>query len=291
MAPSFPRPAGLASARALPALLPAALGAIAIVALSPPSAASSMPGPLHAIGPDAERAFGGWQFLYLGAAVAETAAMAPTGGDHAVRVAVQTHLRAPAWGDGAYYAGYILPALLPLGLYVEGLLAEDRGAAGAGSAALQALAMTELATLALKVGTGRPYPTHGGDPASPDRLSHPEYAYEFDPFGFAGRYAWPSGHTSAAVSVAAALTAYTDGSIAVAAVSYPIAFGIGFGMIVGDRHWTSDVLAGALLGQGIGWSVGDSFRHRTREGPAGARLRLLPLLGATTQGCALVGEL
>src|SRR5579864_9460322 len=128
MSPSFPRPAGLAPARALRAMLPAALGAIAIVAFSPTSvAASPMPGPLDAIGPDAERAFGGWQFLYLGAAVAETAAMAPTGGDHAVRVAVQTHLRAPAWGDGAYYAGYILPALLPLGLYVEGLLAEDRG--------------------------------------------------------------------------------------------------------------------------------------------------------------------
>jgi membrane-associated phospholipid phosphatase len=237
-------------------------------------------------------AFGGWQFLYLAGAVAATAVMSPTGADQSIRVGVQRHLRVPAWGDTAYYGGYILPVVVPLSLYVGGLVARDDRTAGAGSAAIQALALTEVVTVVLKVGTGRPFPLHGGDPDSAERLNHPEYAHEFAPFGFAGRYAWPSGHTSAAVSIAAALTAYYDDYV-VGLIAYPVAGAIAFGMLTGDHHWSSDVVSGALLGQGLGWSVGRSFgaRARGRARNGHDRVQLLPLVTPGVQGLLFAGTL
>jgi len=248
-----------------------------------------MPSPIDSIGSDAARAFSGWNLAYYGGAIVATAALAESGADHAIRVGVQEHLSAPAWGDAAYYGGYVLPVLIAPGIYVTGLLTERRSMTGAGAAATQALAFTVVTTVVLKVATGRPFPNHGNDPSAPDRLEHPEYAREFVPFGFAGRYAWPSGHTSAAVSIAASLSAYTR-DLTVSLVAYPIAAAIGLGMIVGDHHWTSDVVAGALIGQAIGWSVGDSFRRRA-DLDAPPQIQLVPLLTPSIQGCAVVGIL
>lgn len=253
--------------------------------------ADSLPTPVDGIGDDTVSAFTGTRLIYYAAAVASTAALSPTGGDHAVRVAVQENLHAPFWGDAAYYAGYTLPIAVPLGLYLTGIATQHRSIAGAGSAALQALGLTFVTTVVLKVGTGRPFPLHGGDPNDPHRLDHPEYAREFVPFGFAGRYSWPSGHTSASISVAAALSAYSSDSLVVPLVSYSVAAGIGIGMVVGDRHFTSDVIAGALIGQAIGWSVGSAFRDREdRHAPPSAMVGVVPLLG-NVRGCAIVGTL
>lgn len=247
-----------------------------------------MPSPLDAVGADALRAVGGWQWLYLAGAVGATAAMSPSGADHAIRVGIQEHARVPAWGDAAYYGGYVLPVVVPVSIYVAGLVADDHDVAGAGSAAIQALAFTELLTVVFKVGTGRPFPTHGGDPDAPDRLEHPEYAHEWKPFSFGGRYAWPSGHTAAAVSVAAALTAYSDNPWLVGSIAYPVAGAVAFGMLTGDHHWASDVVAGALIAQGIGWSVGKSFAARARPSFA-ERVSVVPVVASGLQGVAVIG--
>lgn len=251
---------------------------------------TAMPSPLDAVGDDALRAVSGWQWLYLAGAVVATAAMSPSGADHAIRVGIQEHARVPAWGDAAYYGGYVLPVVVPASIYVAGLVARDHDIAGAGSAAIQALAFTELVTVVLKVGTGRPFPTHGGDPNAPDRLEHPEYAREWTPFAFAGRYAWPSGHTAAAVSVAAALTAYSDNPWLVGSIAYPVAGAIAFGMLTGDHHWASDVVAGGLIAQGIGWSVGKSFAARVRPSSSLAdRVSVVPVISSEVHGVAVIG--
>jgi membrane-associated phospholipid phosphatase len=272
-----------------PVALCSVASAAFVALLAAGTSAEPMPSPIDALGADAARAAGGWQWVYLGGAAVATLVLSPTGADHSLRVGVQRHLGAPAYGDAAYYGGYVLPVVVPLSLYVTGLVGDDRSFAGAGSAALQALAFTEVVTVVLKVGTGRPFPLHGGDPHAPDRLEHPEYAHEFSPFRFAGRYAWPSGHTSAAISVAAALTAYSRGSWVVPAVAYPIAAAIGFGMIVGDRHWGSDLVAGALIGQGIGWSVGESFADRRAPTSERATVHLVPLLAGDARGLGVAG--
>jgi membrane-associated phospholipid phosphatase len=263
--------------------------AVLAVLLCGPARAGDTPSPVDSLGDDTVRAFTGPSLLWFGGAVLGTAALSPTGGDHAVRVALIRHVDAPFYGDAAYYGGYVLPVIVAPGIYLSGLVAKDSALAGAGSAATQALALTVVTTVVLKVGTGRPFPMHGGDPRAPDRLDHPGYAREWVPFGFGGRYAWPSGHTSSAISIADALTAYTHDPV-VAAVSYPVSLGIGFGMMVGDHHWTSDVVAGALIGQAIGFSVGTSFRER-RGGEKSAKdgqIRLIPLLSGV-RGCAVVG--
>jgi len=229
-----------------------------------------MPAPLDGLGADLVDTFTGINLVWYGGAFLATGVMAFGGADHAIRVGVQRSLRSPAYADAAYSSGYALPALAAPAVYLVGLAIHDPVTAGAGSAALQGLAMTLVATGVLKIATGRTYPLNGGDPGAADRLEHPEYARQFRPFHAAWPFpSWPSGHTSATVSIAAALTAYYPDRIWIPFVGYPIAAAIGFGMVVRDSHWASDVVGGALVGQAIGYSVGRAFRKRVRGVGAG----------------------
>jgi membrane-associated phospholipid phosphatase len=246
------------------------------------------PTPFDRLGWDTLDAFSGTNLFFHAGAFAATGVMAFGGADQAIRLFAQRDIPSRAYGDASYYAGYILPLLVAPGIYVIGLVAPNRTVAGAGAAATQALAVTILTTGFLKWATGRPFPNHGGDPRDPDRLTHDEYAREFafQPFVLDRGYAWPSGHTSSTITIAAALTAYYPETWWVPAIGYPIALGIGCGMIVGDHHWASDVVAGALMGHAIGYSIGRNFRRMYREGerPASARapsITILPLAGAT----------
>jgi membrane-associated phospholipid phosphatase len=271
-------------------------GADLHVARADEPAQSETPTPFDRLGWNVVDAFSGANLLFHGGAVAATGVMAFGGADHALRLVAQRDLRAPAYGDASYVAGYVLPLTLAPALYVVGLVTGDRTLAAAGAATLQALAVTGATTGILKWATGRPYPTHGGDPDDPRRLDHPEYARElsFQPFTLDRGFAWPSGHTSSPIAVAAALTAYYPEAWWVPAIGYPVSLAIGLGMVVGDRHWASDVVAGALIGHAIGYTVGRSFRRRYREGRTEAQgvqsIWIVPLAGAT-YGAALAGEL
>jgi membrane-associated phospholipid phosphatase len=264
--------------------------ATATPAPAPAQREEPMPTPWDGLGEDVVDAFTGMNLLWYGGAVAATGVMAFGGADQAIRVGVQRNLAVPAFGDSANYGGYVLPAIVAPATYLVALALRDRDAAAAGSAAVQALGITLVVTSVLKVGVGRPYPLNGGDPNAPDRLDHPEYARQFRPFGSAWPLpAWPSGHTSATTAIAAALTAYYPERIWVPILGYSIALAIGLGLIDGDHHWTSDVIAGGLLGHAIGYSVGSAFRRRTRTGDGSdddARLHLVPLVGPGLCGAA-----
>ena len=276
----------------------ATAGARADVVGAPTPAPPPMPTPLDRLGGNLADAFTGAPlFLYAGA-VATTGALALSGGDHDARVFVQEHFASPTFGTVMVYVGYGLPVLVAPSLYVAGLVVRDRTLAGAGAAATQALAVTATTTVLLKWTTGRVYPTNGGDPNDPARLSHPEYARELHPFDVTrGLAAWPSGHTSASVSVAAALTAYYPEEVWVPLVGYPVALAIAAGMLAGDRHWLSDVVAGGLIGHGIGYSIGRSMRRLHREGRSAEAARdftVVPLIGdgaGATYGLAIAGAL
>ena len=110
----------------------------------------------------------------------------------------------------------------------------------------------------LKLGVGRRWPNGGTDPRVADRLDHPERAREFAPFqrGFA---AWPSGHTALMFAGAAAFRASNPELGFASWLGYPLAVGVASGMWLGDHHWASDIVSGALLGEAIGSSVGQSF--------------------------------
>lgn len=262
------------------------------VANAPPAAANPpLPTPIDALGADLADAFGPVNLLFYGGAVAGSAVMAYSGADYSIRVAVQEHMGSSAYGDVANLTGYILPLAVAPGVWLTGLAFGDRAATGAGSAAVQALAVTAVTVGVLKIGIGRVYPLNGRAADAPDRLDHPEDGHTFQPFqSWSWPFpAWPSGHTSSAISVVAALSAYygTD-ELWIPFVGYPVATAIGLGMLSGDEHWTSDLLAGAVFGQCIGWSIGRAFRARAHA-EAPPRASLVPIVGPSSQGMAVAG--
>jgi membrane-associated phospholipid phosphatase len=265
----------------------------ACIAPAPPATAvvAPLPTPIDAIGPDLAEAFGGYNLLFYAGSVAGSAAMAFSGADQSMRVAVQEHLGSSTYGNAASITGYVLPLAVAPGVWLTGLVLGHHRTAGAGSAAIQALGVTAATVAILKIAVGRAYPLNGRSPSAPDRLDHPEDAHTFRPFqSWAWPFpAWPSGHTSSAVSVVAALSAfYGTDELWIPLVGYPIALAIGFGMVVGDDHWTSDLLTGAVLGQCIGWSIGRAFRARARAEAAPA-VSLVPIVLPSSQGMGIAG--
>jgi membrane-associated phospholipid phosphatase len=239
-----------------------------------------LPTPIDGLGEDIANAFTGPSLLFYGGAVVATGAMAFGGPDQAIRTGVLRSMDWPVYGDAAVLTGYILPAALAPTLYLVGLAADHRDLTGAGSAALQALAVTVVATGVLKFAVGRTYPADRGDATA---------FYPFQRLDLPVFPSWPSGHTSACISVAASLTAYYPDQIWIPLVGYPLGLAIGFGLIAGDHHWASDVVAGALIGQGIGYSIGKSFRARAQgTGRTATDITLVPMAGGI-YGLALVG--
>lgn len=250
------------------------------------------PTPVDRLGCNLAGAFGGRNVLFYGAAILSTMELSASGADHEVRVVFEEHLQSRGFADATVAFGWAgLPAI-GAGLYGLGLVSRRDELSGAGAAAIQAMSITFATTVLLKVATGRPYPNHGGDPRSPDRLEHPEWAREWSGPRLEDG-AWPSGHAAVATSLAASLTAYYSGSRPwVGWLAYPAAGAVSFGMLSGAHHWLSDVVAGTLIGQAIGWSVGADFRrmHDARvdgDPPASVTARVVPLAG--TRGVAVVG--
>jgi membrane-associated phospholipid phosphatase len=211
---------------------------------------------------------------------------APTGLDHELRLVAQEDL------GGAYrlepvslWAPYVLAGSAAVGLGVAALFGACEVERPL-SAIVQAMAGGLLVTGVLKWSVGREWPNGGQDPRAPDRLEHPEYAQEFRPFGW--RFgAWPSGHTLSMFAAAAAFRAAERELGVVRFVGYPLGIAVGFGLWMSDRHWASDVLSGALLGEAIGGSVGKSFaRSEDRPSTALGSPFVVPVGGGALVGWA-----
>ncbi|HYO47411.1 MAG TPA: phosphatase PAP2 family protein [Gemmatimonadota bacterium] len=113
------------------------------------------------------------------------------------------------------------------------------GAAGSGrglGAGCRGFLATGLVTQTLKWVVGRPRPDLGPD------------ADELRPGSFDNDHqAWPSGHVSTAFSIATSVAMESDRAW-VGAVAYGLAGVTAWSRIYADRHWTSDVVAGAVIG-------------------------------------------
>jgi membrane-associated phospholipid phosphatase len=150
---------------------------------------------------------------------------------------------------------YLLPAF-GTGYLVGQLIGDkalSRVALRAGGAALVAGSVTT----ALKFVVGRSRPSQADD------------ADVFRPFS--GWNSFPSGHTTLAFAVATAIADETDDGWSDALV-YGAATVTAFARVNDDRHWTSDVLAGALVGHlSARWL---SRRHRLTAGPGALGITL-----------------
>jgi membrane-associated phospholipid phosphatase len=158
--------------------------------------------------------------------------------------------------------GAVLPVGLPLGLYLYGRNKGD------GELQIAGLAMGQAAILGLGISSTIKSIVGRRAPGIIDRDPDPnDYSRDWA-FGFMNRGiidGWPSGHTSVAFAMAAALTELYPDSLGLKIGAYSYAVFIGAGMSV-IGHWASDIMAGAFIGYAIGKSVGASFRQLSSSG-------------------------
>ena len=242
-------PYGQVWCRILPCIVP-----LAISLLWTQAAQAGSVGMLDGFLRHTQEAFLGRLWMHALAGVL-TLGIAFSGVDYFVRVVSQKKVCLPAWGTWALYTGYALPLIAgPLAFVITKVMEWDsHGASAASQAVILALTFTTI----LKWITGRPSPLHGRARNAPERLDYPEDAREFtwNPKFNITYISWPSGHTCCAVALAAAWTTSYPGHPWLAVGAYLFATGIGIGMVVGDHHWTSDMIAGAIMGQAIGMST------------------------------------
>jgi membrane-associated phospholipid phosphatase len=120
------------------------------------------------------------------------------------------------------------------GVLGAGLVSGDGDVKRAGVRMVASFVVTAGTTTILKhlIGRSRPEARKG--------------AFDFDPFAD-GQVSLPSGHTAIAFALATSLADDIDEPVATVAL-YAIAAGTAWSRLNDERHWPSDVLAGALIG-------------------------------------------
>jgi membrane-associated phospholipid phosphatase len=119
------------------------------------------------------------------------------------------------------------------GILGAGLLTGNRAVTRSGSRLAATLALAGAASSVAKLAVGRPRPDQSDD------------ADGYLPFS--GQEAMPSGHTTMAFALATALSDDINQTWASVGL-YTLAVGVGWSRINDNRHWLSDVAAGAALG-------------------------------------------
>ncbi len=154
-------------------------------------------------------------------------------------------------------------------LYAAGVvLDDDRLRAVAAEAVASGVVAAGIFQPALAGATGRSRPRSGRSVRS------------FAPFS--GSISFPSGHTTAAFSVASVIAAeYPHPAVRVAA--YGLASAVGVARMYAGAHFLSDVVAAAMLGTAVGRGVarfGAGYRERLRIVPAAGGWGGVPRPGA-----------
>jgi membrane-associated phospholipid phosphatase len=174
--------------------------------------------------------------------------------------------------SGAQLFGNVLEVAPAVGVaYAAGLALHRRGLSNASVRVGKAVLVSGLLAVALKRAVGRARPFQAA--ADADLLKP---FSRFDSF--------PSGHTTTAFAAAAAIDQSTDARW-VPWVAYPLAALVGWSRVHDDKHWISDVLAGAALGTWSGyktgrlWSTGAPHRIRPLVSPLGSSVEVGAQIG------------
>lgn len=147
----------------------------------------------------------------------------------------------------------LVPIGFSLALYAAGKTKGSSELTQVGSDLLRAQILSGVLTAAIKIGTNR---------ARPDGTD----------------YAFPSGHTSSAFAAAGVIGKHYGwkwGALAEAAAVY-----VGLSRLQENKHFVSDVIAGAVIGTYIAYRV----TERSEKEP---RAVITPILGARTYGLSL----
>jgi membrane-associated phospholipid phosphatase len=119
-----------------------------------------------------------------------------------------------------------------------------------------------IVTTAVKYGVGRYRPS--------------ETAATWTAQPFSGHISFPSGHATQAFALAAVISGHYHETW-VRVTAFFVAGCVGLARIHLDKHYASDVVAGALIGTAVGGTV-VSLNGKIRAAPSGPRLAVMPLL-------------
>jgi membrane-associated phospholipid phosphatase len=137
--------------------------------------------------------------------------------------------------------------------------------------ALESFAAANAAGTLVKYAAGRYRPYSGNGKGA------------FRPFKMkTANTSFPSGHTTSVFALASVFSARSD-KPAVGLAAYSVAAGVALQRVYGDKHWASDVFAGAALGTVVGRWLAAGERART---PHSAML--LPVYAPGYAGAAAV---
>ena len=158
--------------------------------------------------------------------------------------------------DAAHFAehlgnsGVVAPALVAIDLAAR---ASGRPAVGAASERMAiSVGVAGLGAIALKSAFGRARP-----------FESPADHASFKPFS--GHDAFPSGHTAVAFAVAGALSGESHARWA-PYLTLPLATFVGWSRVRDDKHWASDVVAGAAFGWWTARKADAIARRRLPDG-------------------------
>jgi membrane-associated phospholipid phosphatase len=164
-----------------------------------------------------------------------------------------------------FQAAYVVIA----GIYLQGVFGHNpKSKVVALDAISSSLVSWGVITTLLKFTTGRARP------------SEKEGAFHFDPFTTRGEdNAFPSGHATQAFALAAVLSSHYH-SKWVRIPVYTFAGLVGLARMNKNRHWTSDVVGGALLGTFIGKELVVYNRRKRQELAKKAEMSFVPMSDA-----------
>lgn len=211
--------------------------------------------PRHIGGDFKETFWNGWNLLFLAGGVGATLGVHTK--DNAIRDAFQPNRPLGKTFDSAMTIGFhpiVLGGATFLALGVSKFYHADKAALTAGTM-LEALALTEIMTLGLKYTVRRKRPDGSSD-------------------------SFPSAHASGVFALATVAEVYYGPWVGVP--SYLLASLVGVSRIDANKHFASDVIAGAVLGTLMG--LGTAKWHKKEF----SRFFILPTAGDGSPGVSLV---
>ena len=194
--------------------------------------------------------------------------------DNDVRTRIQ-NIKSESADKAAKAGSFVGDPFLHLGfaalVYGGGVLADSPKHRDIGLMLGEAALLADATTFVLKEAIGRARPFVGGEKGS------------FRPFQFRNDYdSLPSAHTASSFAMASVVAA-TSESVPVKLLSYGTALFVGFSRMYQDKHWASDAVLGAAIGEICGRVV---INTHVRQG---SKVRLAPAVSSNAVSLAMVG--
>jgi len=158
-------------------------------------------------------------------------------------------------------------------LYLGGRLARDKRLAGTSLTAAKAFIVSTVCTQVIKQLTHRHRPYQ-------DAI--PDHAQWEGPFADIHYNSFPSGHSTAAFSLATVFALEYSHTVWVPVLAYTLAAGTAVSRLYDNDHWASDV----VIGSAIGFVTGRFMWKQSRKG--NQKVLILPSLGTNTASLTFI---